>query len=159
MWGQGMQLPQCRQAWPQFSPRARKGGCFQKGISPLLPHCRWHLPIPRSTVAHEKAVWHGGDAVAGEECVNPARCCPGRHLGRPLGPGLPLAEGALVPWQPSLSQPCCWLVCAAARPGPLPRSPSVSAELLWWWLHLNCCPSVGGQILGQINVFHKTLKG
>lgn len=66
-------------------------------------------------------------------------------------------EGALVPWQPSLSQPCCWLVCAAARPGPLPRSPSVSAELLWWWLHLNCCPSVGGQILGQINVFHKTL--
>lgn len=110
MWGQGMQLPQCRQAWPQFSPRAGKGGCFQKGISPLLPHCRWHLPIPSSAVAHEKAVWHGGDAVAGEECVNPARCCPGRHLGRPLGPGLPLARGS-VGSLAALSLPALLLTC------------------------------------------------
>lgn len=158
MWGQGMRLPQCRQAWPWFSPRAGKRGFFQKGISPHLPHCRWHSPISSSTVARGKAVWHGGDAVAGEERVNPARCCPGRHLGRvPLVLDCRWHEGVLAPRQPSLSQPCCWLVCAAAQPGPLPRSPSVSAELLRWWLHLNCCPSVGGQILGQINVFHKTL--
>lgn len=90
------------------------------------------------------AAQRAGPTIAGEERVDTTRPhVPGEAVGmRPLDPGLSLAWGS-VGSLAALFQPCYLQLCAAAQPGPLPRSSSASAELPGPRRALNCCPGWG----------------